>query len=275
MAGFLVWTRRFGGIGAPAALWIALGGVAAGQVGSRVAQTAVEPLAFEVASVKVNKITTDGHTHVYQHQENGEFLAINITLKNLIQYAYVLPDKQILSAPGWADDEHFDVEAKSDHMVDEQIQKLGSDEAKAEKQRMVRALLAERFNLAAHTETRELPVYALVVVRGGAKVKVSQTNGTNIGLGREHLSDQGCTMAVLADQLARAVGRVVVDKTGMAGRFDFALQWTPDDSTVARSDSSAPSIFTAVEEQLGLKLEPWKAPVPVLVVDHVEMPSAN
>jgi len=277
MAECLSWKGSFGGVGLLAALWIALGGVVAGQVAPepQVVRAADEPLAFEVASVKVNKMTTDGHTHVYQHQENGEFLAINITLKNLIQYAYALPDKQILNAPGWADDEHFDVEAKSDRGVDERIQKLGSDEEKAVKQRMVQALLAERFNLAAHTETRELPVYALAVAKGGAKVKVSETKGTNIGLGRDHISDQGCTMAVLADQLARVVGRVVVDKTGMSGRFDFALQWTPEDSTAAQTDTSAPSIFTAIEEQLGLKLESVKAPVPVLVVDRVEMPSAN
>ena len=275
MAGFLVRKMRFG----VSVLWIAWSGLAIGQAAGAaqaVAGAAAEPpLAFDVASVKVNKTATDGHTHVYQHLESGEFRAVNISLRNLIQFAYGLPDKQILGAPEWADPEHFDIEAKSDPAVDERIHKLGSDEAKSVKQQMVRALLVERFNLAAHTETRELPVYALVVAKGGAKVKESQNNGTDIGQGRTHISDQGSTMAVLADQLARVVGRVVVDKTAMAGRFDIALQWTPDDSSTAQTDSTAPSIFTAVEEQLGLKLESAKAPVPVVVVDHVEMPSAN
>jgi uncharacterized protein (TIGR03435 family) len=279
VAGFLVWMRRFGGVGVVAALWIALSGVVAGQMGagSHAAQAANELLVFDVASIREDRTSKPGDitTHVYSHSESGEFTAINLSLKELLQFAYGLPDKQILDVPVWAEQVRFDVQAKADPAVDEQIHKLDSDQAKLVKQQMVRALLEERFSLAAHQETRELPVYALIVAKGGAKVKESQNGGTNIDFGRTHISDRGCTMTVFADQLARVVGRVVVDKAGMAGRFDFALQWTPEDSTAAQSDASAPSIFTAVEEQLGLKLESAKAPVPVVVVDHVEMPSAN
>jgi uncharacterized protein (TIGR03435 family) len=138
---------------------------------------------------------------------------------------------------------------------------------------MVQALLADRFQLKLHTETRTLPAYDLVLAKGGSKLLPSESNGKSIGVSRTHFNGQGLGMTSIAEELSKIAGRVVVDKTALTGRYDLKLQWTPDDG--AAGDTDAPTLFTAIQEQLGLKLEPAKEPVPVLVVDHVEQPSPN
>jgi uncharacterized protein (TIGR03435 family) len=148
------------------------------------------------------------------------------------------------------------------------------------KRKMVQALLADRFKLVMHAETRELPLYALVVAKGGAKLGPAKETGTTVNHGRGHIEVQGAnSIALLAEELSQEVGRDVIDRSGIQGRYDLKLIFAPDDRTpdLASSSStdSGPSIFTALQEQLGLKLEPQKGPVEVLVVDHVEMPSEN
>jgi uncharacterized protein (TIGR03435 family) len=146
---------------------------------------------------------------------------------------------------------------------------------------MVQALLADRFQLKTHQETRQLPIYTLVVAKDGPKFKPSKINGTTDDTGRTrlHVAGSDDTISILARELARTLGRVVVNQTGLTGRYDLRLQWTPDDAPPPNGapldPSEAPGIFTAIQEQLGLKLESGRGPVPVIVIDSVEMPSAN
>jgi uncharacterized protein (TIGR03435 family) len=239
------------------------------------AQTAVAPPIFDVASIHINNTETDGHHHIINDPAESHFRAVNLPLRDLIQFAYGLPKSQILGGPAWLDSIMFDIDAKSDPLVDAQLHTLPTGQARQQKQLMVKALLADRFQFKAHQETRQLPVYALVVAKNGPKFKPSEINGTTINSGRTslHVAGSDDTISILARELAQALGRVVLNQTGLSGRYDLTLRWTPDDAT---PDSSAPpGIFTAIEEQLGLKLESTRGSVPVLVIDSVEMPSAN
>lgn len=184
----------------------------------------------------------------------------------------------------------FDIEAKADSSVNDQLQKLGRDQRRVQMQGMFQQLLAERFKMSVHWETRDLPVYALAVTKKGPNLQVSkQPEGdTKISSGTGQFTAQGVTLAeltrALTQTLSKELGRVVVDKTGITGRYDVTLKWTPETgatpvdsgtSGAAPTPDSGPSIFTAIQEQLGLKLESSKGPVQVLVIDHVEMPSEN
>jgi uncharacterized protein (TIGR03435 family) len=239
-------------------------------------------VAFDVASIRENT-THDQHTHnsIYNSWTNARFTATNLPVKMLLQLSFAMPESRILGSPAWVDSTTFDVEAKSDASVDEQMGKLTPDQAKQQKLAMLRSLLADRFKLVTHTETRELPIYQLVVARGGAKLKPNP-GGNSWGTGNNSIHVQGGddSLAILADRLADAVGRVVVNNTGITGQFDMRLKWTPDDQPPpmlngAPDTNPPPDIFTAIQEQLGLKLEPAKGPVPVLVIDHIEKPSEN
>jgi uncharacterized protein (TIGR03435 family) len=237
---------------------------------------------FDVVSIHQNNTSTDGHHHIYNNPSESHFRTVNLSLKDLLQFAYDLPKSQILGGPPWLDSTMFDIDAKSDPSIDAELQALPSDQARHRKQLMVQALLADRFKLTAHQETRQLPVYSLVVAKGGPKFKPSGMNGTTISTGRSRLHVAGTddTIAILARELAQVLGRVVLNNTGISGRYDLTLQWTPDDASTtppngAPDPNLPPGIFTAIQEQLGLKLESTKGPVPVLVLDHVETPSAN
>ena len=237
---------------------------------------------FDVSTVKPSH-ATDGHTHVYRHTDDGGFETINISLKGLLAFAYDLPETRVIGGPAWLDSDKWDVQAKASAEVDAAIHKLSGDESKAAKQKMVQALLAERFKLTAHQETRELPVYALVVAKGGPKFEKTEANGTDIGTGNSHIKIHGGdSVEILAEQLAKVLGRVVLDKTGIQGRYDITLRWTPENGLPDKvngastpEETNGPSIFTAVQEQLGLRLDPQKGPVGVLVVDRAEMPTEN
>lgn len=233
---------------------------------------------FDVAAIHQNIPQPHEHNSTWSSPFDGNFKAENMSIVMLMQWAYEIPDTRIIGAPGWASSTFFNIDAKADPAVDQQLRKMSSDAGRKMKERMVQTLLADRFKLVTHTETRELPVYALVVARGGAKVGETNSGGTVINSWRDHLEVQGAnSLELLAQVLADELGRPVVDRTGIAGRYHLALQWTPDDSASAGPNGSnaPPSIFTALQEQLGLKLESQKGPVQVLVVDHVEMPSAN
>ncbi len=162
---------------------------------------------------------------------------------------------------------------------------------------MNRQILTDRFKLTAHNETRELPAYVLTVAKGGPKFKESKYNPDNRGpvhgsgrfsMSRGKLSGQEAEMPFIVSILSRELGRTVIDRTGLTGKYEITLQWTPDGDAAppARATDSAPgappsptdsgpSIFTAIQEQLGLKLESSKGPVPVLVIDHIERPAEN
>jgi uncharacterized protein (TIGR03435 family) len=231
------------------------------------AQTATPT--FEVATIKAAVPSSDGHTHI-NYPPGDRFSAINITLLALMQWAYGMPERQILDGPAWLDSTRFDIQAKADT---DEIKRLTSEQDRDLKRRMVQDLLADRFHLAVHQEIRVRPAYDLVVAKGGSKLQPSQSNGKSIGTGRSYFNGQGLSMILIAEELSLITGRIVVDKTGLTDRYDLKLQWTPDDAPA--TDNSAPSLFTAIQEQLGLKLEPAKEPVSVLVIDHIEPPTPN
>jgi uncharacterized protein (TIGR03435 family) len=234
---------------------------------------------FDVVSIHQNNTATDGHHHIYNDPAESHFRVVNLSLRDLLQYAYNLPKSQILGGPSWLDSTMFDIDAKSDPSVDARLRQLPSDEARSNKQLMVQAMLADRFQFAAHQEIRQLPIYALTVAKGGPKFKPSTINGTTIDLGRSrmHIAGSDDTLAILARELAQILGRVVLNNTGMSGRYDLTLLWTPDDAPApaVNGANAPPGIFTAIQEQLGLKLESSKGPVKILVIDRVEPPSGN
>ena len=233
---------------------------------------------FAVAAIHLHQPQQHEHNSIWSSPFDGNFKAENMSVLMLMQWAYDIPDTRVVDVPGWARSTFFNIDAKADPAVDLQLSKMSSDAGRKVKERMVQALLADRFKLATHTETRELPIYALMVTKGGAKLGDTNDGGTVINSWRDHLEVQGSnSLALLAEVLADELGRPVVDRTGIAGRYHLILKWTPDDaaSAAAPSSNAPPSIFTALQQQLGLKLESQKGPVQVLVVDHVEMPSAN
>jgi uncharacterized protein (TIGR03435 family) len=225
---------------------------------------------FEVATIKPAAPSSDGHTHI-NYPPDDRFSATNITLLALMQWAYGMPETQILEGPPWLSSTRWDIQAKAD--IGDQMKSLTSDQGNELKRRMIQALLADRFQLKLHQETRSLPAYDLVVAKGGSKLQPTQSKGKSIGTGRTHFNGEGLTMTTIAEELSKIAGRVVVDKTGLTDRYDLKLRWTPDDAVA--SDTDPPTLFTAIQEQLGLKLEHAKEPVPVLVIDHVDQPTPN
>lgn len=237
---------------------------------------------FDVVSIHLSPPSPDGHNHIWDDVHASQFRTGNLSIRDLIQYAYNLPKSQIVGGPQWLDLTMYDIDAKSGPEMDARLKTMRGDDAAQQKRMMVQALLNERFVLAAHNETRELPIYDLVLGKGGAKFQPSDRNGTTIDTGhsRIHVQGSGDTIGLLARELAQALGRVVVNKTGLTGRYDLTLRWTPDDAPPpllngAPDPNAPPGLFTAIQEQLGLKLESGKGPVPVLVIDHIEKPSEN
>jgi uncharacterized protein (TIGR03435 family) len=244
---------------------------------------AAPPPSFDIVSIKPSK---PGATGSSSRSDNDTFSATNSTLKSLIQFdAYEIPGPQIFGIPTMLSNAAFDINAKIDPEVYARMKALNHEQYNLQWKQMMRQLLADSFKLAVHTETRQLPVYALVVAKGGPKLEDAKSpgDGTRRSSGTGHLKAEGVTAADLAQSLTRILanelGRIVVDQTGLAGKYDLTLKWTPDSGPPAmlngEPDTSAPNIFTAIQEQLGLKLESTKAPVQVLVVDHAELPSEN
>jgi uncharacterized protein (TIGR03435 family) len=240
---------------------------------------------FDVAVIRPNPgedTMGSSHSHIWSAPTDGHFKAQNVTALALIQWAFALSENRIDGGPAWMRAKKFDMDAKPDPAVDEQMRALDSSEVRLRKQRMLQALLADRFALKTHEETRILQLYVLVVAKGGPKFKASEKNGTSFNTnnsnGNVQMTVQGSdhTLRLLAEQLGRSLGRVVVDKTGLDGRFDLTLKFVSDDAGSTGPDAlSGPSVFTALQEQLGLKLEPEKGPVEMLVIDHIELPSEN
>jgi uncharacterized protein (TIGR03435 family) len=226
------------------------------------AQTA-EPPAFEVAAVKPNH---SGRTDQHSDSDNGRITCVNMTLKRYIAKAYAVREDQI-SGPDWLGSERFDLVAKAPGKVHED-----------ELDQMLRTLLAERFKLTLHREKREGHVYALIVAKGGFKLKpVASTGDSSTNTSRGSMTVQQASMERVANALSRHVGFPVVDETGLEGVFDFKLAWDPAADGISPDDArdSGPSIYTALQ-QLGLKLESRKMPVDFLVIDHAEkVPTEN
>lgn len=236
-----------------------------------------QPLqAFEVASVKASR--SGSAESNFDSRPGGRLIATNVSLKELIRLAFAVRAYQIARAPGWIDTARYDIDAKAAgpaNTGDKDISPL------------LRQLLADRFQLTVHRETKEFPVYALVVGKSGPKLTAhNEGAGSKSRTGCGHLAGTRLTMDTLAGVLSRQFEREVLNRTGLPGKYDFQLDWTPDagpcspaeggDGSTGVSDPSIrPSIFTALQEQLGLKLESAKGPVEILIIDRVEKASEN
>jgi uncharacterized protein (TIGR03435 family) len=222
---------------------------------------------FEVASIRPSDPSHVGSQIFFRGET---FIAVTATLKDLVALAYDVRNDLTFGAPSWNDSEKFDVSAKTGPIA-------SSDQAKL----MLQGLLEERFRLKLHRETRELPIYVLRVGKSGPKLKEVGALGRGIRPGKGNLAGFGVPLSLLANVLSRQLGRSVVDQTGLTAYYDFAMEWSDDDSqsvapdATALTDSIRPSIFTAIQEQLGLKLEAQKGPVDVLVIDYAAKPSDN
>jgi uncharacterized protein (TIGR03435 family) len=251
--------------------------------------------AFEVATIKsTDPERTQSNIGVNQ---GGPFQARGITLRELIQLAYDLGyfavDQRIVGGPKWIGTARFDLDAKPDDQTASAFVKIPIKKQLPTEQTMVRALLADRFHLRLHHETRVLPVLILVAAHGGPKLTASAVAEPDDPFGPDgppgNWKAKGLSMDELASNISALSdsdldGRIVIDETGLKGRFDFTLTWTPDapmDASPASADNglkqgpSAPPLLKALEEQLGLKLEASKQPVDVLVIDSAEPPPAN
>jgi uncharacterized protein (TIGR03435 family) len=267
--------------------------------------------AFEVASIKPNN---SGDGRIMMQNQPGRYIATNVTLRLLIRNAYQLQDFQITGGPSWLASDHFDVNAK----VPDEFRAMAPPapgSGPGPLQLMIRALLVERFKLVVHSETKDSPLYALILARadgklgpglkkssvdcaavfaagrarGGAMPPPPQPGermqcGMRVGPG--NLMGGGALMPQFANTLGMFAGRIVVDRTGLEGAYDVDLTWTPDQMPQrppgapegpaqfngVAIDPNGPSLFTAVQEQLGLKLDSQRGPVEIMVIDSVEKP---
>ncbi len=244
---------------------------------------------FESVSIKSEKPGDGPNVHQIMFSDrDGSFLARGVTLRTLIKLSYQVQDPQLAGGPDWLDTQKFQIDAKMSSADAAEL----STEPLEQRGPNLRALLRDHFKLALHPESRNLPVYDLVVDQSGAKLQELTTSGRmqrGVRLGHGELIAQGAPLSLLTDQLSIRLGRTVVDKTGLKGRYAFNLHWTPDPTEEARlrrdgvpagpagasPEASGPPLATAVQEQLGLKLEPTTNTVQVLVIDHAEMPSEN
>lgn len=200
----------------------------------------------------------------------------NAPLMWLVRSAFnIISDDQISGLPGWVDADHFDIQAKMSEQDTAAWKNLSMKEKTEQQRLLIQALLAERCQLKFHRESKELPVYDLVIAKGGLKMPEAKPNpGSRTYMGTGKFEALSVTIDSLVFTLGNEVGRVVVDKTGLGEKkFDINLKWTPDEQS--GSADAGPSIFAALEEQLGLKLVAARGPVEVVVVDQMEKPSPN
>jgi uncharacterized protein (TIGR03435 family) len=266
----------------------------AGSVAFGQTQPATHPQ-FEVASVKPN--TGAGRGIQIGSPSPGRFHAENVWLRLLIQTAWNVQDFQVSGGPGWAGSDRYDIDATTGGKTPFEQTRL-----------MLQALLEERFQLVLHRESKEFPVYELTAAKGGLKIQASKDGDCvtrspempapvpgqapprycgSSSFSPRSLDGAAISMQQLTRLLANTLQRQVVDKTGFAGTFDVHLKWTPDQSTpglmapdvampaAPAADDPGLSIFTVIEEQLGLKLQAAKAPMEVLVIERAEKPTGN
>jgi uncharacterized protein (TIGR03435 family) len=236
--------------------------------GHLLAQSSATQLKFEVASVKPS--APDAPGLFTRYLPGGGLRITGATLQNLISMAYDVRAFQISGGAKWIDNDRFDIDARlttSDAPHSTLMRQDQSNAAEA-----LRNLLTDRFQLTLHPETREQPVFALVVAKAGPKLQEATESESFIRkTGRGSIKGQAVALRLLVLNLANELGRTVVDKTGLSGKYSFELKWDPS----IAPDPSDPSLFAALQEQLGLRLESQKGVVKVLVIDRAEKPAAN
>jgi len=220
---------------------------------------------FEVASVKTS--TADPGS-AGMNTGNGRLTAINVTLKRCIMGAYGVGPNQIFGGPDWLDSDRFEIAAKAEQPVGDRILMT-----------MLQTLLAERFRLALHRETKPIQAYVLEVTKNATKLEKGDGGGATTSNGRGNIVATNAPMDRFAEILSRQMDLPVVNHTGLEGVFNLRLQWTPESVRAAKPPDGAliegPSVFTAIQEQLGLRLRAQKVPIEVLVIDHAEKPADN
>jgi uncharacterized protein (TIGR03435 family) len=239
---------------------------------------------FDVISVKPGK---DTMTRM-QFTPDG-LRGSGVTVRFLLYEGYGgINHEQVIGEPAWSNTQGFDIEAKVAPADAPALGKMTFEQRRT----MFQSILADRFKLVVHHETRELPIYVLSVAKGGPKLKPSAPDDPaapaprRIGLmiTRGKVTANDTQLSTLVTVLSRTLGRTVIDKTGLTGNYDFSLEYAPEEggppppgggTQPASPSDSAPSIFTALKEQLGLKLDSAKGPVDVVVIDHIEKPAEN
>lgn len=268
-----------------------------------------QPPKFEVASVK-HRADSRGPTFL-DGPDPSKFTMTNATAKMLIEFAYDIKDFQLSGGPSWIDADRFDIDAKVDDSTANQIRHLPQDQQEAQKDLMLQSLLADRFNLKVTRGTKDLPAYAIVVARGGSKLTevppppLPETSpqpppsppargghpplppgadGIGMHNGLCTIEANAEPLSELASMLSFQLGRPVVDRTRMKGTYTFTLQYALEPGPEAAplpptaqgtGAETAASLFSAIQEQLGLRLESTKAPVETIVIDHIEEPAPN
>jgi uncharacterized protein (TIGR03435 family) len=234
---------------------------------------------FEVATIKPSK--PDDQRKAFIVTPDMHFQIINQPLSSILSFAYGIQVKQLVGLPAWADEDKYDIDAKPD-----------AEGAPSNKQwrSMLQKLIVERFQFTFHRDKKEMSVYVLSVAKSGSKLTKSEGDPNGLpGLGFSALGDlhvRNANMGDFCDLMQNAVlDRPVIDQSGVTGRFNFELKWTPDDSQFAGMGAKVPpptdaadappNLYTAIQEQIGLKLDATKAPADVLIIEHVEKPSAN
>jgi uncharacterized protein (TIGR03435 family) len=265
------------------------------------AAASVPAYAFDTVSIKPNKSDTFSFRPGFT--VDG-YRASNQTVQLLIREAYGVDEYGLSGIPDWLNSERYDIEAKIDPPAADALSRLTPEQLKLARQQMLQALLAERFNLKVHRQTKDEPVYFLVIGKSGPKLQDAKTGKTSTLLnadgtsprdkeqwqmvpgteGGQAIHASSATMKSLGDWLNRQLSRPVLDKTGLTGTYDFILEWIPDAAPTSSADAAnvvtlpgipGASLFTALQQQLGLKLEPGKGPIEMIVIDHVEKPSGN
>lgn len=286
-------------------------------------------LEFEVASIKLVQVNSGGPMRIGLMNTPDGFTTENATLQMMITYAYAIQNYQIQGGPGFMTSDHYNIDAKMDEATADILKKMSTNEERnAARQKMVQGLLADRFHLTIHKESKEMPIYNLVVAKNGIKMTEAKplpppdpnapkgdtatAKGDGGGPGKfgpgpgrggpsmfmsggrggaMTLTATSMPMLSLVRMLSGTLGRPVIDKTGLTATYDFKLEYTRDDLVagpapggggggdgappVPAAESSGPTLFTAVQEQLGLKLESTKGPVQIIVIDRAEKPSDN
>jgi uncharacterized protein (TIGR03435 family) len=292
---------------------IAFGGLNATQrrAESQEQVAGIIPPVYEAVSIKPASIIANkseaGSSRMRFHPT--EFTATNVTLQELIGTAYGVDGVQLSGAPAWVNSEEFDVDAKWDKSVLDALQALNQDQLARERKRMLQEFLADHFKLRLHRETQHLPMYELVVAKDGAKLQEAKPGNTypngfkgadgraragTLHFAEGQLIGQGVPISLLVRQLSREIsgesgGSILADKTGLTGNYDFTLKWTPEENqpsifrgtpsgqqgtdSTSSAESTEPSLFRALQDQLGLKLELQNGPGEILVIDHAERPA--
>ena len=239
---------------------------------------AAQPRPFDVASVKPN---TSGGNGMSTRTANGRLTATNTPLLQLIRQAYQLKDFQLTGGPGWIATERYDIDAKMEK----------NDISDKDLWLSLRPLLADRFHLKVHRQTKQMPVFTLTLMKGGPRFTAHKESaegndkprlGISIGSGKGKLMATKTSMAGFSEPLGHQVDRIVIDRTGLKGDYDFTLEWSPENhegsmlsAIEEKAGLAGPNIFEALQDQLGLKLESAKGPVEIIVIDSAEKPSAN